>query len=107
MRPKSRQDLEVLTEAQFINFLIALLGPFVIAVDILTYSFSICTLGLLSVNNYLLASPVFSTFSHGPSSLLFDYSVLILRASGLLEESLPQGWRGWEVSQTLAPGTSC
>ena len=47
MRPKSRQDLEVLTEAQFINFLIALpslnklpkLGPFVIAVDILTYSF--------------------------------------------------------------------
>lgn len=39
MRLKSRQDLEVLTEAQFINFLIALLGPFVTAVDILTYSF--------------------------------------------------------------------
>lgn len=95
--------LEVFTEARFINFLIVLpslnkstkLGSFVIAVDILTYSFFHLHSGPLPVNNYFLASPIFSAFSHGPSSLLFDYSVLIWRAWGLLEDSLPRGdWVG-------------
>lgn len=56
MRPKSRQDLQAFTEARFINLLIVLpslnklteLGPFVIAVDMLTYFFSHLHAGVLA-----------------------------------------------------------
>ena len=100
---KTVMILEVFREARFINFLIVLpslskstkLGSFVIAVNILTYSFFHLHSGPLPVNNYFLASPIFSTFSHGPSSLLFDYSGLIWRAWGLLEDSPPgSDWLG-------------
>jgi len=92
--------LEVLTEARFINFLIVLpsmnkstkLGSFIIAVDILTSSFFHLHSGPLPVNNYFLASPIFSAFSHGPSSLLFDHSVLI--------------WRAWGLRRTVSQGVT-